>query len=464
MRELLRPLFNILSYVETRVSMFLWHFFYLWSKELSIEACEGPSLIIAPHPDDETLGCGATVARLRQAGKPVRIVFVTDGRASTRSVIITPEELVNIRCEEAKNACKVLGVDADHVEFLCFIDGEADKKIDEIRDLLCQRIGSFAPQRIFSPYDLDRHPDHRAVAEAINTLWKTGAINCPVYEYPLWFWPRVALWHLLRPRRLLRLRRVDARGVLPVKREAMNAHRSQHQNLTGEPGWRKLRPYFLDRFFTPYELYFEKGPAAEEACSAIARVNKSAMSKGFCQIVRADFQALKLSRQGLAILLAYLVVCPGFLAVFLFRASSFFARKGRAGWVVGKLIARLNAFVNGCEIHPRASIGPGLFLPHPAGIVIGLPRIGANATILQNVTIGGRYRYDDPLDPNNYPVIGDDVVINAGAVVLGGIELGKGVQVGANAVVTQNVPDNATAVGVPARVIPSRENRSSCQT
>lgn len=85
-----------------------------------------------------------------RAGKPVRIVFVTDGRASTRSVIITPEELVNIRCEEAKNACKVLGVDADHVNFL--LDGEADKKIDEIRDLLCQRIGLFAPQRIFSPY------------------------------------------------------------------------------------------------------------------------------------------------------------------------------------------------------------------------------------------------------------------------------------------------------------------------
>lgn len=62
------------------------------------------------------------------------------------------------------------------------------------------------------------------------------------------------------------------------------------------------------------------------------------MSKGFCQIVRADFQALKLSRQGLAILLAYILSCVRvFLAVFLFRASSFFARKGRAGWVVGKL-------------------------------------------------------------------------------------------------------------------------------
>ncbi len=97
---------------------------------------------------------------------------------------------------------------------------------------------------------------------------------------------------------------------------------------------------------------------------------------------------------------------------------------------------------------PSARIGPGLLLPHPVGIVVGDDvEIGDNATIYQHVTLGQRGARDQ-----SYPVIGHNVVIYAGAVIIGNITIGDGAVIGANAVVTGDVPAGATAVGIPARI------------
>lgn len=107
---------------------------------------------------------------------------------------------------------------------------------------------------------------------------------------------------------------------------------------------------------------------------------------------------------------------------------------------------------HGVFISRKASVPKSLKLPHPVGIVIGEGvRVGERVTIYQNVTLGGARRGD--WAASNYPTIGDDTIIFAGAVVVGKVKIGKHCVIGANAVVTRDVPDYATAAGVPARIV-----------
>ena len=110
------------------------------------------------------------------------------------------------------------------------------------------------------------------------------------------------------------------------------------------------------------------------------------------------------------------------------------------------LLERFNRVCFGTEISPAIPIGPGLYIPHPSGTVIMADRIGANATFIHAVTVGMRTEWV-------FPTLGDGVFIGAGARILGGIRLGDDCTIGANAVVIDDVPAGATAVGVPARVI-----------
>lgn len=130
-----------------------------------------------------------------------------------------------------------------------------------------------------------------------------------------------------------------------------------------------------------------------------------------------------------------------------------------AGWLVrcrlsvlAKLVALANLVLFGIEASPRIEIGPGLFLPHTSGTVIGAARIGRNVTIFQGVTLGAK-ELDMSFVPESRPRIEDDVIIGAGAKVLGGVRIGTGARIGANAVVITDIPDGALAVGIPAKVV-----------
>lgn len=118
---------------------------------------------------------------------------------------------------------------------------------------------------------------------------------------------------------------------------------------------------------------------------------------------------------------------------------------------LAQLCSLLNFVFFGIEIAVRCPIGPGLFLPHTQGTVIGAWRIGANATIFQGVTLGAR-EIDFSYEERCRPTLGDDVTVGAGAKVLGGVRVGNGATVGANAVLLESVPEGALAVGIPARV------------
>ncbi len=143
-----------------------------------------------------------------------------------------------------------------------------------------------------------------------------------------------------------------------------------------------------------------------------------------------------------------ILLYPGFHAVVLHRLNHvlfclripFFPR----------LFSQLGRFFTGIEIHPGAKIAPGFFIDHGMGVVIGeTAEIGENVTLYQGVTLGGT-----GLDRGKrHPTLGNDVVIGAGAKVLGNIHLGNNVKVGAGSVVVHSVPANCTVVGVPAEIV-----------
>lgn len=141
---------------------------------------------------------------------------------------------------------------------------------------------------------------------------------------------------------------------------------------------------------------------------------------------------------------------PRMLPVLLIRLSEFFHER-RLG-IAAKLFSMINVAVFGIEASPRVKIGGGLFLPHTVGTVLGAERIGENVTILQGVTLGTA-EPESGFTASLRPVIGNNVFLGAGAKVIGRVTLGDYAKIGANAVVLQDVPAHAIAVGVPARII-----------
>jgi serine O-acetyltransferase len=142
------------------------------------------------------------------------------------------------------------------------------------------------------------------------------------------------------------------------------------------------------------------------------------------------------------------IFSPRFAPVFLCRMAHALYKAGLTP--LAKFASLLNFVIFGLEVTIRCEIGPGLVFPHTSGTVIGSVKIGSNALIYHNVTLGAQ-KMDVRLDPKTRPVIGDNVTIGAGAKVLGGIFVGNNAVIGANAVVTKSVPEGATMLGIPAR-------------
>ncbi len=138
----------------------------------------------------------------------------------------------------------------------------------------------------------------------------------------------------------------------------------------------------------------------------------------------------------------------GFKAVRSYRRANWFYRHNMK--FIARYISQRSRHKTGIEIHPGATIGKGLFIDHGMGVVIGeTTEIGNNCTIYQNVTLGGTGKETG----KRHPTLGDNVLVGAGAKVLGPFKVGNNARIAAGAVVLNEVPDNATAVGVPARMI-----------
>ena len=151
--------------------------------------------------------------------------------------------------------------------------------------------------------------------------------------------------------------------------------------------------------------------------------------------------------------LSLVLTYPGVKAIFFHRIANFFAIAKFD--LVARIISQLSRFFTGIEIHPKAKIGKNLFIDHGMGVVIGeTSDIGNNVTIYHNVTLGGispSINSNEQRNIKRHPTLNDDVVVGSGAQILGPIVIGKNSKIGANAVVTKNVPDNAVMVGIPAK-------------
>lgn len=165
-------------------------------------------------------------------------------------------------------------------------------------------------------------------------------------------------------------------------------------------------------------------------------------------MLAADFQIIfdrdPAARNWIEVLLCY----PGLQAIMLHRlAHSFYTLKLP---VIPRLVSHLSRFLTGIEIHPGAVIGKGLCIDHGMGVVIGETAIlGDYCLIYQGVTLGGTGKETG----KRHPTLGDNVVVGAGAKVLGNLQIGNNVRVGAGSVVLRNVPSDCTVVGVPGRIV-----------
>jgi serine O-acetyltransferase len=161
------------------------------------------------------------------------------------------------------------------------------------------------------------------------------------------------------------------------------------------------------------------------------------------------------ARSALEVALCY----PGLHAVVIYRLSHFLWRHDLK--LIARFISNIGRTLTGIEIHPGARIGRGLFIDHGMGVVIGeTAEIGDNVTLYQGVTLGGTALEQ----VKRHPTLEDDVIVGAGAQVLGPFTVGKGARVGANAVVVKPVPAGATVTGIPAKVVGevSEAQRSFC--
>ena len=153
--------------------------------------------------------------------------------------------------------------------------------------------------------------------------------------------------------------------------------------------------------------------------------------------------------------LSLILTYPGVKAVFFHRLAHFFSVAKFD--LIARIISQFSRFLTGIEIHPGAKIGKNLFIDHGMGVVIGeTSEIGDNVTIYHMVTLGGispSINSSNQRNVKRHPTLKENVVVGSGAQILGPVVIGKNSKIGANAVVTNNVPENAVMVGIPAKNI-----------
>ncbi len=222
-----------------------------------------PVLVVAPHPDDETLGCGGAIALLRNLGCDVRVLVISDGTMShPRSRKYPAAALRELREQETRSAMAILGVDAAAITFLGLKDSAvptlATPGIRSVVSACCTYLAETAAQTIFLPWRFDPHADHRASGELIRAALSNLSIAPRVIEYPIWDWDQSQRSSLSDPEQFTGWR-LDISPVVDRKREAIAAYRSQTTDLIDDdPESFRISPEMLANFLRPWEVYFEE--------------------------------------------------------------------------------------------------------------------------------------------------------------------------------------------------------------
>ena len=238
----------------------------------------GRTLVVAPHPDDESLGCGGTIALLRELRQQVFVLVMSDGTLShPNSQKYPPARLRALRENELRAALEILGVPATHATFLRYCDRSVpDKDASEFAAAveICRRyLENIQPQIVLLPWRRDPHPDHRAAYQILFAAAQNARLPAPLkfYEYPIWLWEIAASEDAPRACEV-EARRVDISRVADKKLRAVAAHVSQITGLIDDdPEGFRLTPEILRHFARPLEIYFES--RAVETLSAPRAAN-----------------------------------------------------------------------------------------------------------------------------------------------------------------------------------------------
>ncbi len=233
--------------------------------------------IIAPHPDDEVLGCGGTILRKRHLGAEVCIVFLTDGSGS-HGGILPRSELGQRRKDEALKACRALNVSSDRVFFLGFTDGELMNDVQDCATELESLFKQANCSQFFIPHRMEGPSDHRAARIATLAALRERRMWVDLLEYPVWcwyHWPWVSLvpggsgsrraarrakelfwsWRWLSGCRTW----VKVSDLVDDKRRALEQHASQMFGLPEAPDRPTLSSLrggeFIERLLGPYEIF-----------------------------------------------------------------------------------------------------------------------------------------------------------------------------------------------------------------
>ena len=222
----------------------------------------GPTVVVAPHPDDESLGCGGLLALLRRAGVAVGAVLVSDGTMShPNSVKFPAAARQKLREAELREALARLGVETGNLLLLNLPDGAVPgpggagfaEAAAALRAYLLQQQAA----TVLVPWRRDPHPDHRATSQLVAAALAGGPIRR--LEYVVWAWERAAPADLPRPGEVAGWR-LDIAPVLARKQAAIAAHRSQVAPgiIDDDPNGFLLSEQMLAHFARPYEVYFEE--------------------------------------------------------------------------------------------------------------------------------------------------------------------------------------------------------------
>lgn len=250
------------------------------SKEFSTAGNEKTTLVFAPHPDDESLGCGGTIAKIIAGGGNVHVVFVTDGTSSHRHLIFN-DELKRIRIEEAKKAAAVFKIPAEQLYFLEIPDGSIFKNVEKVTDIILNIFNEITPDIIFIPSIAEFPPDHYHTNMAVLKAIKKSDLKPRVFEYFIWYW---YYWPFVKSpskgkRELLNYSKrsfkslfgmetlklintsSDISSYKETKIAALKEHKTQMEKYTGQEMWQTLESVsngdFLKFFFLQYEFFRE---------------------------------------------------------------------------------------------------------------------------------------------------------------------------------------------------------------
>jgi LmbE family N-acetylglucosaminyl deacetylase len=216
----------------------------------------GPTIVFAPHKDDEAIGCGGMILRKRLAGAPVYLVFMTDGRASHRSEFVSPPELATLRTSEARASAQVMGIPQENLIFLEFEECRLrDHEAEAVRHVT-RLLREIRPAEIFVPYHREAQADHGETHRIVERARAELAHRAVSYQYFVWTM-RLWFWQIRELYRHARWHRLDVHDVLPRKKQAVEQYRSQTTALYPDKHWPVLPPDLRQWYTLPYEYFLQ---------------------------------------------------------------------------------------------------------------------------------------------------------------------------------------------------------------